>query len=196
MPWLPGHFSASGRQFPANVANRWVGDGQGYYGSRSVVNAALHQRCQRFSVASLRLRCGLAMRRQSLQKNSRRRKFRCLLLLFPTAPKNPLFSGASSWTICEPFLAINLSLMRCNLGIPTPFPAVGIPSDLKPPCVHLCFVGVWTLCATPDFGRFMARAAAVIEQLSPRSPKTSLVAHAPPTGSPTDGLHGLKDSVL
>jgi hypothetical protein len=47
-------------------------------------------------------------------------------------------------------------------GIPTPFPAVGIPSDLKPRCIYSRFVAVLLPCHTPDFGRFMARATGLL----------------------------------
>jgi hypothetical protein len=59
---------------------------------------------------------------------------------------------------------------------------------MKPPCVHLRFVGVFPFGFTPDFGRFYGSRGSSYLLRMPRSPKTSLVAHAPPTGSPTDGL--------
>jgi hypothetical protein len=73
-------------------------------------------------------------------------------------------------------------------GIPTPFPTVGRGADLKPSFVHKSFVAVLVFACTPDFGRFYGSRGGIKFVWMPRSPKTSLVAHAPTTGSPTDGL--------
>jgi hypothetical protein len=44
--------------------------------------------------------------------------------------------------------------IQSEMGIPTPVPTAGIPSDAKSPLAHKRFVVVWLLCSTPDFGRF------------------------------------------
>ena len=49
------------------------------------------------------------------------------------------------------------------LGIPTPVPTAGIPSNLKSSCVHRGFVAVLPHGGIPDFPLFwMARAASVV----------------------------------
>jgi hypothetical protein len=54
-----------------------------------------------------------------------------------------------------------MSLKPFREGIPTPFPAVGIPVDLKPRCICSGFVSLCLRVHTPDFGRFSARAAVI-----------------------------------
>ncbi len=53
----------------------------------------------------------------------------------------------------HPF-ALELNSFLPSLGIPTPVPAAGIPSALKPPFVHKGFVVVYPSCGIPDFTLF------------------------------------------
>jgi len=47
------------------------------------------------------------------------------------------------------------------LGIPTPFPTMGRGSDKRTSFVCSAFTAVWLDLLTPEFGRLMARTAAV-----------------------------------
>ena len=81
---------------------------------------------------------------------------------------------------------MEMSLMMLKLsreGIPTPFPTVGIPGSFKPACIYKRFAVVRVVVSTPDFGRFVARAALSLTVM-PRFAKTSLtpIAHARKTG--------------
>ncbi|MEP6757519.1 MAG: hypothetical protein ABJA67_18605, partial [Chthonomonadales bacterium] len=49
-------------------------------------------------------------------------------------------------------------------GFPAPFPAVGIPTEIKPRCIYKRFAAVCGLCYTPDFGRFTARATGLLRK--------------------------------
>ena len=77
-------------------------------------------------------------------------------------------------------------------GIPTPFPTVGSGLPLALPFACKCFVGVRSVHATPDFGRFslLTQGCGAARGAAPCSPKTSLVAHAP-DGFTHDGFTDL-----
>ena len=46
--------------------------------------------------------------------------------------------------------------------IPKLIPTAGIPARAEPSFVHNGFVVVWSLCSTPDFGRFYGSHGAVV----------------------------------
>ena len=117
--------------------------------------------------------------------------------------------GAGSWSICEPILPKNLSLMKVRkqafrrleatgielfYPIPTPVPTAGIPASSKAPFVCQRFIVVRPLCGIPDYGRFYGSRGPTSGSW-PRSPKTSRLAHAK-TSSPTDGFNDSRTGVL
>jgi hypothetical protein len=61
---------------------------------------------------------------------------------------------------------------------------------LNPSFVHNGFVAVLKLPRVPDFGRFYGSRGRVHLRWMPRSPKTSLVAHAPNEFPSRTGLDG------
>jgi hypothetical protein len=78
-------------------------------------------------------------------------------------------------------------------GIPTPLPTVGTGARVKVAFVCNAFIAMLSLRSTPDFGRFMARTAAVIgdgSRARQNLPRRSRDKRVPPT----DGLHGFKDN--
>ena len=68
--------------------------------------------------------------------------------------------------------------MKCpELPVPAPVPTAGTPCGSRLACIHRRIVVVVLIVSPPDFGRFNGSRGAVYCRL-PRSPKTSLIAHA------------------
>src|ERR1043165_4679829 len=79
-------------------------------------------------------------------------------------------------------------------GIPTPFPTVGKPSRLIFARQRKGFLAIRSLHSTPDFGRFYGSRGGSCLVWMPRSPKTSLVAHATNEFPPRTGYGRVKDT--
>ena len=104
-----------------------------------------------------------------------------------------LQSGGASWRKSEPFSMKTPSpdsgaftRTRTVEGYPHTLPRMGSGAQLQASFVHRRFVVVAPRGCIPDFGRFYGSRGGC--EWKPRSPKTSLIAHAK-TSSPTDGFY-------
>src|SRR5713101_4911551 len=78
----------------------------------------------------------------------------------------------------EPLSSRTKLVVTAHLPFPTPFPTVGIPPRLRIACNRNGFLAIGSLRFTPDFGRLYGSRGGCQFEWMPRSPTTSLVAHA------------------
>src|SRR5260370_26197412 len=87
----------------------------------------------------------------------------------------------------EPLSSRTSLVMRAYLALPTPLPTVGIPPRLRIACIRKGFLAIGSLRFTPDFARLYGSRGGCHCEWMPRSPTTSLVAHAPNEFPPHTG---------